>query len=195
MRPPGTLRPPLAETSPNKRSRICGSRDSGTKVKVIARAEQLSEKTVRGILERAPNQVSCISNPRSGRPRKLNPHDERIIFRAIVINPKITASQLVAQNVPHVTKKTVYRFLKKSGIQKWRCRERPFLTEEHAAKRLAWALKYNGKPITWWRRMCWSDECSVERGKGGQIEFCYRHRGIFTPLPRTLLFNIITNSI
>ena len=180
MRPLGTPRPPLCETSPNKRSRVCGSRDSGTKVGVIARAEQLTDSTVRKILKRAQNQVSCCSRPRSGRPSKLTPHDERVIFRALLVNSKITAAQLVRENVPYVTKKTVYRFLKKSGIQKWRCKKRPFLTPEHALKRMKWASKYDGKGLDFWRRVCWSDECSIERGKDGQIQWVYRHRGEFT---------------
>ena len=116
MRLLGTPRPPLCETSPNKRSRVCGSRDSGTKVGVIAQAEQLTDSTVRKILKRAQNQVSYCSRPWSSRPTKLTPYDERVIFRALLVNSKITAAQLVRENVPHVTKKTVYRFLKKSGI-------------------------------------------------------------------------------
>ena len=116
MRPPGTPCPPLCETSPNKRGRVCGSRDQGVKVSAICRAEKLNDSTVRKIFKYAPKQTCCITRPRSGRPTKLTPHDQCIIFQAIVINPKITAPQLVKQNVPHVTKKTVYRFVKKSGI-------------------------------------------------------------------------------
>jgi Transposase len=147
MRPPNTPRPPLCEVSPNKRSRVCGKRDAGIKIGVIARAEGLTDSTCRSILRRAPNQVSCLSNPRPGRPSKLTPSDQRLIFRVIVIQPKITAEELVAQTVPHVTKKTMYRFLVKSGIQKWRCKERPFLTPEHTQKRLEWARKYNRRTL------------------------------------------------
>jgi hypothetical protein len=95
MRPPGTPRPPLCEVSPNKRSRVCGQRDAGIKFRVIARAENLIDSTCRSIYRRAPNQTSCRSNPRPGRPPKLTPGDERVIFRAIVIQPKITAAQLM----------------------------------------------------------------------------------------------------
>lgn len=181
-RPPGTPRPPLCETSPNKRSRIVGARDHGISFGAISRLEDLKETTCRSIVARSPYQTSSISRPRHGRPGKITPRDERHIFRVIATNPKITAAQLVIQAVPHVKKKTVYRFLKKSGIQKWRCRKRPLLNDERAAARLAWALQHDGKDLAYWQRWRWSDECSIERGKGGKWDFVYRKRGKSTPL-------------
>ena len=154
MQPPGTPRLPLCKISPNKRSRVCGSRDSGIAVPVICRAEKLADSTVRPILKNASNQTSCCTRSRSGRPTKLTPQDQRAIFQALVVNPKTTAAQLVHGTVPHVKKKTVYRFLKKLGIQKWRCRKRPFLKEEHAHKHLEWAYKHDGKSLNFWSCVC-----------------------------------------
>jgi hypothetical protein len=143
----GTPRPPLGEISFNKRSRICGARDAGIKFAVIARA----------IYKNAENQVSCHSRKRTGRSTLVTDRDQRAIFREL------------AQVVPHLSEKTIYRFLKKSGIQKW-YRQRPLLTVEYAEKRLRWSQEHNGKPPTFWCRVRWSDECSIERGKGGQTE-------------------------
>jgi hypothetical protein len=36
----------------------------------------------------------------------------------------------------------IKRSLVKHGIHNWRARRRPFLTEENAAIRLAWCLRY-----------------------------------------------------
>ena len=151
-RPPGTPRPPLGEVSPGTRNRVVGARNHGIAYTAIGEQENLEPSTCRRIFKKAPNQISCIIRPRPGRPTLLTERDQRCIFRTIVINPKITAQQLVATVVPHIKKKTVYRFLKKSGIQKWRCTKRPLLTEEHAAARLAWALKYDGMPLAFWKR-------------------------------------------
>ena len=67
------------------------------------------------------------------------------------------------------------------------------MTEERAAARLAWALKYDGLPIEFWKRWRWSDECSIERGKGGKWEFVYRRRGKFSGVILSLLCVPITN--
>jgi hypothetical protein len=39
---------------------------------------------------------------------------------------------------------------------------------------LKWATKYDGMPLSFWKRLAWSDECSIERGKGGQIQWVFR---------------------
>lgn len=181
MRAPGTPRPPLGEVSPNTRSRVVGARDHGIKFKAISRLEKLDDSTCRKIYKNASHQTSCITNKRPGAPSVLTPGDHRLIRRALVVNPKITAQQLFVSCAPHSSKKTIYRYLKKSGIQKWRCKQRPFLTAEHALLRMQWALKYDGKPVEYWRRLRWSDECSIERGKGGAIEWVYRRRGKLPP--------------
>jgi len=186
MRPPGTPRQPLGEVSPNQRSRVVSARDHGIKIGAISRLEGLGDSTCRKIYKNASHQVSCITPSRTGAPSVLTPGDHRLIRRAIVINPKITAQQLFISCAPHSSKKTIYRYLKKSGIQKWRAKQRPFLTVEHALLRMQWAIKYDGKPVEYWRRLRWSDECSIERGKGGAIEWVYRRRGKAPPPSHTM---------
>jgi hypothetical protein len=186
MKLPGAPRQPLGETSPNQRSRVVSAREHGISLLVIRRMETLKDSTCRSILKNASHQVSCITPPRSGRPPLLTAIDHRAIRRAIVVNPKITAQQLFVTCAPRTSKKTVYQYLKKSGIQKWRCKVRPFLTEDHARQRHIWAKKYDGKPVTFWRRLRWSDECSIERGKGGAIEWIYRRRDNSPPLSHAI---------
>lgn len=186
MKAPGAPRQPLGEVSPNQRARVISARDHGISLPVIRRMESLKDSTCRAIIKNAPNQVSCTSLPRPGRPSVLTPHDHRAIRRAIVVNPKITAQQLFITCAPHSSKKTIYRWLQKSGIQKWRCKQRPFLTADHARQRRIWAEKYNRKPIEFWQRLRWSDETSIERGKGGKIEWVYRRLGnIYTLFLKT----------
>lgn len=176
-RTPGTPRPPLCEVSPNTRSRIVSARDHGIDFKSIAELENLGPSTCRRIRYNASKQTSCISQPRSGRPQVLDARDHRRIFRTIANNPKITTARLRAEVAPHVAAKTIARFLSTSGLKKWRCRKRPLLTDERVAARLRWALLHDNKPLEYWQRWRWSDECSIERGKGGKWDFVYRKRG------------------
>jgi len=194
-RPPGTPRAPLQECSPNKRSRVVAARDHGIKWGVIGRMEELSEKTCQSIAKRALFQTSCISRPRSGRPISIDERQGRRIFRTIATNPKITAKELVVECGLDVTQKTVYRFLKKSGVQKWRCRKRPLLDDGKAAARLAWALRHDNQPVQYWQRWRWSDECSFERGKGGKWDFVYRKRGKNCGVDSDILLMAIANKL
>jgi hypothetical protein len=116
MKAPGAPCQPLGEVSPNQRLRVVGARNYGIKVPVIARMEKLTESTCRSIVKNASHHVSCITSPRHGTPSVLTPWDHRLIRRAIIINPKITAQQLFVSCTPHASKKTIYWYLKKSGI-------------------------------------------------------------------------------
>jgi hypothetical protein len=116
MRTPGTPHQPLGEDSPNTRSRVIGARDYGIKFRAISHMEQLGDSTYQKIYKNTSHQMSCITPSCPGAPSVLTVGDHRLIRRAIVINPKITAQQLFISCAPHASKKTVYRYLKKSGI-------------------------------------------------------------------------------
>lgn len=176
-RPPQTPRPALADLSPGSRNRIIGARAHGVPFSAIATQENCSRSAAFSTVKNAPKRPGAFTQLKGHPARKLSPRDERAIFRAIERNPKITASKLRIEVVPHVSQKTIYRFLQQSGIQKWRCRKRPLLTDERAARRLQWALAHDNKPLAYWQRWRWSDECSIERGKGGKWDFVYRKRG------------------
>jgi hypothetical protein len=116
MKPPGAPRQPLGEVSPNQRSRVISARDHGIKFPVITRIENLPDSTYRTIFKNASHQTSCITPPRPSAPGVLTPTDTRAIRRTIVVNPKITAQQLFVQCAAYSSKKTIYRYLKKTGI-------------------------------------------------------------------------------
>lgn len=56
-------------------------------------------------------------------------------------------------------------------------KHRTLLLEEHAVKRLKWAEEH----INWaeedWKRVRWSDECSIERGSGVRQGWVFRRPG------------------
>jgi hypothetical protein len=115
-RPPNTPRLPLCEVSPNSRSRVVAAHDYGTKFADIARGESLTPSTCRETFQNATIQTSCNSRPRTGRPQLITLRLGRQLFRAIAVNPKITAAQLRVEVAPNLSKKSIYRYLQKSGI-------------------------------------------------------------------------------
>ena len=84
----------LGEISSNQRSRIVSARDYGIKVPAIARMENLIESTCRTIFQNASYQTLYITPTRTDTSSVLTPGDHRLIRRAIIVNPKITAQQL-----------------------------------------------------------------------------------------------------
>lgn len=68
---------------------------------------------------------------------------------------------------------TIKGILKRYGITNWRCKKRPELIEVYAAKCLAWCIAYKGWTMEEWGMVVWSDECSVERGRGKRQEWVF----------------------
>ena len=68
---------------------------------------------------------------------------------------------------------TITRILDAVGIWHWKCKKRSYLTEEAAAKRLAWCLAQKDWIIEDFRKYIFSEECSAERGAGGAQEWAW----------------------
>ena len=63
----------------------------------------------------------------------------------------------------------IYRLATEAGLSYWRAKKRPELTEAVAEHRLLWCKCRAHWKVKKWREYMWSDECSVERGKGGEV--------------------------
>jgi len=73
-----------------------------------------------------------------------------------------------------ISKSTVYRALKEYGLVNWLAQKRLLLSEAVAAKRLAWCKARKDWTPEQWQKVIWSDECSVERGKGKKRKWVFR---------------------
>ena len=156
------------ELSPYLRGSIQTWAATGLGAAEIARKTFLTPTTVKSTLLRNSQRHEGTTLSRSGRPPKLSHRDRRSLLRYVRKNPKLTYEQVLTDlNLP-VSSKTVYRILKEEGIKKWIAKQRPLLTEEAAKIRLEWCLAR--KDWTWddWKTYIFSDEASIERGKGGR---------------------------
>ena len=169
----GNLRRGL-ELSPYERGEIKGLNRGGFKVPEIARLKNIPISTVRSTLSLDELRTNGESQPRSGRPKAYTPSDERLILRIARAYPKLTYRELLSQCGLEIHPNTVKKILKEHGIQNWKCKRRPFLTPELAAKRLAWCLEHKDWRAEEWGMVVWSDECSVERGRGKRDEYAFR---------------------
>lgn len=164
--PQRPIKPFKKHTTPRTRNRVFAAFSAGKSATAIALDEGISVNLVYGIKKRFTHQDWGISPPGRGRPSKLTTHDRRRLKDAVNNDVFISISELQNRVVPHVSVDTVRRYLKNVGIMHRRAAQRPFLKEEHAMKRLAFAQKYYQMPLAWFRRVLWSDECSVQRGDG-----------------------------
>ena len=160
--------------TPEQRSKIIGAHEAGSSYRQIKDRYGVPKSTIGDAINHALQRNNAEDLPRAGRPRELDTRTIRHIKRFINGFPKATYKQVQTHLSLSCSRKTIYRELKAYGIIKWRARKRPFLTPAHAHQRLSFARKYRHWTPTDWRKVIWSDECSVERGKGKRKPWIFR---------------------
>lgn len=118
-------------------------------------------------------RINSASLARPGTPRKLSEEDRDRIYDAIQTNPSTTREDLLKEVDYKVKVSSIWRLTHEMGLRKWRKMDRPYLTPEHAAKRLSWALTYRNFTPEDWKRDFWSDETTIERGQGARKEWSF----------------------
>lgn len=156
------------ELTPQLRSRICELRSiNWSWRKIHERYPDIPLSTIRSTVKREEARKDNLSRPRSGRPRALTEEQRDHIYDTVThTNPHISMPDLLAEVSNAVKQRSLRVLLREMDRRKWLQRQRPHLKPEHAAKRLAWAQRYENWDPDDWKRVKWSDECTVERGHG-----------------------------
>ena len=69
-----------------------------------------------------------------------------------------------------VSRHTISRSLKKVGIRSRTPRKKPFISKQNRFKRLEYAKKYVHMPISFWKKVLWTDESKFNvRASDGQV--------------------------
>ena len=126
--------------------------------------------TIRRSSIRGPSQETL---PQSGTPQKLTDQDKSLLYRAVEENPRIKYSELLALVDYKVSRQTIWRLFQSSNCRKWLVLRRPELKPEHAHQRLRWANTVRNYDENKWKRVFWSDESTVERGRGARREYTF----------------------
>lgn len=169
--PPPRRRTARRELDPCMRARICELHTSarwGYK-RIHKMHPEIPISTIRDTIKREQERTNQRSKPRSGAPEKLTDEDKQNLIDLTIQNPHIKYAELRNAVNNKVTIRTIQSMFQQIHKRKWKQRKRPEIQPLNAQKRLTWALKYEYYTPQEWRRILWSDECSVERGKGGQL--------------------------
>ena len=164
-------------STPRKRNRIHSLFSIGLKAKAIALKEGVSTAHVYGVVRRFSAQDYGVSRPGRGRPRKLTERDRRVILREIAKDPFIQIETLRRLACPHVGRTCLSNYLKEEGISHTLAATRPYISEDHAAGRYAFAIEHADKEASFWRTVLFTDESTVDRGGVGKRAWVFRPKG------------------
>jgi len=150
------------------RQQIIGlSKDETNSNVKIAKLVGVSEKCVRTTLANFKNFGSPIESPRPGRPKATTPRDEKWICRQARVNPKISYRNLADEfnswsSEGTVSKDTVRKILKSSGINSYIATRKPLLSIKDRLKRRRWCKERLHWTVEDWANVIFSDESNFE---------------------------------
>ena len=139
----------------------------------IASVLDISKTTVKTVYERFQETGSVNERAGRGRQRKLTNEEELFVSNYVQTKPRATAREITYQIAIEfgktVSRKLVCAVLHRSGFRSRIARPVPFLTSRHSSLRHDFATRYQHKQLSWWKSVKFSDECSFELGKNGQV--------------------------
>jgi hypothetical protein len=153
--------------TPTLRARICELRSIGWSYAKISEKHKILESTVGSTCRKEASRIDNASRKRQGRPRVITEEmRDKFYNTAVHLRPNVTYREMRDMIAPGVNIRCVQELFQRIHLRKWKKLECPELTEAIAAQCLAWAEAYEDFTDVDWRRVRWSDECSIERGKG-----------------------------
>jgi len=158
--------------SPRKRGKIVAHVLDGKTYKEIAQKYQIAKGTVAYTMQRERLHNSQKSLPTGRRPHKLTERSKRWLAREIGLFPQSPWDHFA--KALDVSVSTIRRAAASMGLHKKICRKKPFLSEKSQAARRTWAAENVDQD---WRRVIFTDECTIQIGKDITRHYTIRRPG------------------
>ena len=158
-----------------EKGQIEGRRTSMTHAEISHKLD-IPWRTVSNFLQRLDKRDTTENLSHPGAPRKTTSADDRYIVWIAESSTRIPFAQLRNETNLPVSEQTLRRHLCEAGIRKWKAVNRPLLTKQHAKKRLEWARAHRHWIVDNWRKVLWSDECSVAKDSDTREVWVFRRQ-------------------
>lgn len=149
--------------------------------KKIAQTLYLAQSTVRNIIKKHQRTGTVNDLPKTGRPRKTSKRVDKLIVKQFDEMPFSTARDVEKyineNNLANISSQTVRRRSKEAQIRCFSARRKPLLSKINIEKRLFFAKKFVNKPIEFWEKVIWTDECKFNMCQSDRMKRVYRKKG------------------
>jgi len=162
---------PFKDLSPYIRGKIIAKYKDGIKPAQIAKQLNIPDSTIRDTISKDIVRNEGVSRARPGRPDKYSERFKRNLISFVRKEPKASIAKIRKHMQSKISNGCITKILKATGMWHWKYKKRPYLTDEVAAKRLAWCLARKDWTVLDFIKYIFSDECSAERGAGRAQEW------------------------
>ena len=154
--------PKTKEMSLQVRKLIVSECRKGLSYRTIAKKYSVSKSAVHKIYKKFLLHGIVENLRRSGRKRCTTKQDDRRIVRESRRDATIASRNILEMVELNVSSKTVKRRLHEVGLKYRRARRKPYINKRNMKKRLAFAKKYVNMPMSFWKKIIWTDESKFE---------------------------------
>ena len=153
----------------------------GKTFRSINKATGMAIGTISDLIKKY-NMFGYVQNqPRFGAKRKTTSRIDRQVVKMVQKNRFLSApkvSSLLEKDFGlKVSPCTIRKRLKESGFKARVPRKKPFLSKIHQKRRLAFAKKYVNMPVSFWRKVLWTDESKFNLVKSDGAQKVWRKKG------------------
>jgi hypothetical protein len=100
-------------------------------------------------------------NPRREYPRKTSEREDRYILHTLQQNNVLSLQDITNKIALGISTTTLRRWCSEAQLGSYIAAKKPALSAENIHQRLDWAIKHKDWTIEDWKKVIWSDECSV----------------------------------
>ena len=124
----------------------------------VAKKVGVCQSVVSRLLRRYRKKNTITVPNKGGRKKILSQRDRRQIVRHSVANPFSTLGQIKESLQLEVCENTIAAALKDAGYCFYVAKKKPLLSVKNKRARLQFALKYKDKPVSFWKKVIFTDE-------------------------------------
>ena len=139
------------------RNLVASECKNGINCRKIAEKYKVSKSAVHKIYKKYLQHSTVENLIGGGRKRSTNAYTDRRIVRETQRNPSITSRNIVETLKLNISSRSVRRRLKDVNLKSCLARRKPQINKLHRKKRLAFAKKCVNKPLSFWKKIIWSD--------------------------------------
>ena len=135
---------------------------NGLSYRKISHKFGVSFPAVQKIWKKYEQRGSVADIPGRGRKRSTTPRQDALITREVRKKSKITSRAIKESLSLNVSGRTIRLRLQQQGMKNKFAVRRPFISKRNRVKRLKFAENHADKPISFWKKILWSDESKFE---------------------------------
>lgn len=160
--------------TPELRRIILNMKEDGKTITVISKELRCSRKMIYNALKHMEEYESYNNKIRKERPRKTTAREDREIIKMSKNNPFFNSNDIRKKmredlNV-EISSSSIRRRLIQNNLKGRIARQKPLISNRNLKRRINFSKEHVNKPLSFWKKILWSDESKFNRlGNDGKI--------------------------